>query len=101
MDISEYSSKSNDVLANLENQGKVSLLLSDMTNGFSDALKEIETLKAENERLTSQNDELRDNNQKLFLRVSIPDDAQANANKKKDTYEYDDLFTNGRLKLEG
>lgn len=100
MQITDFNDKTSEIMNSLDNQGKVSNLLADLTAGFSEALQQVADIQAENERLKNDNQELRDNNQKLFLRVTVPETPTSKKDEPED-YTFDKLFEHGHLNLEG
>lgn len=100
MDVTEFNEISANIMNNLDNQGKVSNFLADLAKGYSEAVAATEKANKDIEKLKTDNQELRDNNQKLFLRVTVPDPAPRKKDEPED-YSYDRLFEKGRLNLEG
>lgn len=100
MDVTEFNEITSNIMNNLDNQGKVSNFLADLTKGYSEAQAETVKAQEEIERLKQDNQELRDNNQKLFLRVTVPEPPRKPQDEPED-FSIDSLFEKGRLNLEG
>lgn len=76
--------------------GEVSNLLADLYDGFDGVFNERDTLKTKNTELNTNNETLKEQNMKLYLRVGQPTDtSKAGADSDKgndDEMSYDDLF---------
>lgn len=104
MELSEYTGitqKLMNMLGTDADQGEASNLLADLTQAFSEEVAANATAKAEVSRLTQANDKLKDDNMKLFLRISVPEDNNPPYNPTRpetSTDAVDALFTdNSRL----
>jgi FtsZ-binding cell division protein ZapB len=94
----EFKAKTEEILANLTDQAKVSTLLTELTEHNDDAVTEVTTATQTAEKLTADNEKLRSANMNLFLKIG--DQKPAEQPKPQDkTPSYEDLFDeNGNLK---
>jgi regulator of replication initiation timing len=96
----EFTAKVQEVLQNLTDQAKVSTILAELTEDYNSVAVETTTAKTTAEKLTADNEKLRQANMNLFLKVGEnkkPDDT----NKKPEdtTPKFEDLFDEkGNLK---
>lgn len=97
MELTEFNEKTAEVLANLSDQGKVSVLLADMTKGFTDEVAAKNAALKESKELSDANSKLKDDNLNLFLRVGVQDTKK---NSKNPDNTIAGLFTGGKLEFE-
>lgn len=70
--------------------GAISNLLADLSDDYGVLLSKIDEITLQNEKLKNDNDNLRDSNMRLFLRVGKapePDESSKGEEPKKRTYE--------------
>jgi hypothetical protein len=95
----EFKAKTAEILQNLTDQAKVSTLLAELTEHNDDFVVESTTNKTTAEKLTADNEKLRQANMTLFLKVG---EQKPNEDKKPpadQTPKYEDLFdADGNLK---
>lgn len=95
----EYKAKTAEILSNLSDQAKVSALLAELVEHNDDAVVEITTATTTATKLVADNENLRNTNMQLFLKVgnAVPkDDPQKD---EDNTPKFEDLFDeNGNLK---
>lgn len=83
--IMEIKEKTHDM-----DDGAISNLLADLSDDYGILLSKIDEINLQNEKLKNDNDNLRDSNMRLFLRVGKepdPDETPASEEPKKRTYE--------------
>lgn len=92
-------------LANPENQGEVSELLTQLTNDYDETLEQLATANDSVETLTARNEKLRAVNADLFLQVGTTNKPSGDEGTIKDDegeetlLSYEDLFNEkGELK---
>lgn len=104
MTIEEMQNAINEVRQNLNDLPKVTELLNNIGDSFSEVVKNNTTLTETNQKLTTDNDKLRNVNMDLFLKVG---EKRTNTNAEIKTEQkqennipsFDDLFDNeGNLK---
>jgi hypothetical protein len=96
----EFTAKVNEVLQNLADQAKVSTILAELTDDYNNVAVETATAKTTAEKLTADNEKLRQANMSLFLKVG---EQKTNTEEKKQnedtTPKFENLFDeNGNLK---
>lgn len=95
----DFKAKTAEILANLTDQAKVSTLLSELTEHNDEAVTEVTTAKQIAEKLTADNEKLRQANMNLFLKVGEQKPEVKQDPAKDSTPKFDDLFdANGNLK---
>lgn len=95
----EFKAKADEILSNLTDQAKVSTLLAELTEDYNTETVIKSTATTTAEKLTADNEKLREANMKLFL--SVGEKAQADVIKKDEptTPTFDALFDDkGNLK---
>lgn len=83
--IMEIKEKTHDM-----DDGAISNLLADLSDDYGILLSKIDEINLQNEKLKNDNDNLRDSNMRLFLRVGKtpdPEETPASEEPKKRTYE--------------
>ena len=70
MDIKEYNQKTNDLKANLSDEGKATGIMAELLEDYKDVQNELASTKLINEDLKNKNASLQDTNCKLFLKVN-------------------------------
>lgn len=90
----EHKSKLEEVLNNLQDQGKVTEILAEITNDYEDITTKLDTFASTNEKLTQDAESLRAANMKLFLQIGstpkpedIKPEPEPDAPKEKKTFE--------------
>lgn len=95
----EFKSKTAEILANLNDQAKVSTILAELTEHNDAAVVEVTTNKTTAETLTADNEKLRRANMTLFLKVGETKPADNTKPTEDTTPKYEDLFDkDGNLK---
>lgn len=69
MEREEHKKKLEEVLNNLQDQGKVTEILAELTQDYSELSANIETLNNTNKKLVDDAESLRNANMKLFLQI--------------------------------
>lgn len=84
MTLDEHTNLIRDIRTNLNDEGKVSELLAQISDGFSTALSERSQMEEQLNNIKTANESLRDANMKLFLRVgkSVAEDDESKEKKK-------------------
>lgn len=77
-------------MVNADNQASASELLTNLSNDYEETLTSLETSKSDVEKLTSNNETLRDVNAKLFLKVGSTDIKKNEENKENENNQNDD-----------
>jgi phage gp46-like protein len=96
----DFKAKTAEILSNLSDQAKVSTILAELTEDYDKEAVEKATVKSTAEKLTVDNEKLRQANMSLFLKVGEqkPTDTTKPPNEDK-TAKYEDLFDkDGNLK---
>lgn len=103
MDKKEYSAKIMEIkkLTHETDDGKIADLLSELSDGYGELSASFDDITLKNQKLTHDNESLRDTNMRLFLRVgqenSGGDDDVTEGTEKK--LKFEDLFNEkGELK---
>ena len=89
----EFTQHLRDIKLNLSDEGKVTELLANISDGFSEVVANANTVTQTNEQLTQDNESLRASNMQLFLRIGVPaekDDKKQDEEPKKKSF--DELF---------
>jgi transcription-repair coupling factor (superfamily II helicase) len=95
----EFKAKTAEILSNLSDQAKVSTLLAELTEHNDDAVVEVTTSKSTAEKLTADNEKLRQANMSLFLKVGESKPADETKPNEDTTPKFEDLFDkDGNLK---
>lgn len=97
----EYKAKTAEILSNLSDQAKVSALLAELVEHNDDAVVEVTKATETATKLTADNENLRNTNMQLFLKVgnTVKEDKQKQTETKDTTPDFNDLFDeNGNLK---
>ena len=101
----EFQKVLNDIRSNLDDTAKVTELLESVSLDYSEMSKENNTLSTNNEKLIKDNDNLRNVNMDLFLKVGSQrsEENQKSENQVQETQEnklsFENLFDkNGNLK---
>lgn len=91
----------NEILSNLDNQAKVSEVLTTLADDYTSLLSENATLTTTNSELAERNKQLLETNMNLFLKVGAPKDTQTDEiiEQTENTMTFENLFDeNGNLK---
>jgi phage gp46-like protein len=96
----DFKAKTAEILSNLSDQAKVSTILAELTEDYDKEAVEKATVKSTAEKLTVDNEKLRQANMSLFLKVG---EQKTNTEEKKQnedtTPKFENLFDeNGNLK---
>jgi len=95
----EFKAKTAEILQNLSDQAKVSTLLAELTEHNDDAVGEVTTSKTTAEKLTSDNEKLRQANMSLFLKVGEQKTDPQQTKQEDTTPKFENLFDDqGNLK---
>lgn len=97
----EHKNLLNEILSNLDNQAKVSEVLTTLTDDYTSLLSENATLTTTNSELTERNKQLLETNMNLFLKVGSPQNTQTDeiTEQTENTMTFENLFDeNGNLK---
>jgi hypothetical protein len=95
----EVKAKAAEILANLSDQAKVSTILAELTEHNDDFVSEFTTTKTTADKLTADNEKLRQANMSLFLKVGEQKPAEQPKPAEDKTPKYEDLFDkDGNLK---
>lgn len=97
MELTEFNEKTAEILANLDDQGKVSVILADLTKGFTEEVSARNDAEAQRTKLEGDNQKLKEDNLNLFMRVSVKDTKKKESNPNNSIAG---LFTGGKLELE-
>lgn len=95
----EFKAKVAEVLQNLNDQAKVSTILADLTTDYDNETVTKTTALTTAEKLTQDNEKLRQANMTLFLKVGETKPQEQEQTQKDLTPKFEDLFdANGDLK---
>lgn len=95
----EFKAKTAEILQNLNDQAKVSTILAELTTDYDGVTVDITTAKSTAEKLTADNEKLRQANLDLFLKVGTTKPADDKKPDEDKTPKYEDLFDkDGNLK---
>lgn len=100
MTLEEHAALISNVLNNLAEQGTVSELLTQISEDYAETTAALNAAQAENETLKAEVENLKENNMKLFLKVTQPiKDSEAEEPEGNEEVSFDELFDeNGELK---
>lgn len=95
----EFNAKTQEILSNLTDQAKVSTVLSELIEDYNTVTAEMETARATAEKLTADNEKLRQANMNLFLKVGETKKEEETKQDEDNKPTFEDLFDeNGNLK---
>ena len=95
----EFKAKTAEILANLDDQAKVSTLLAELTEDYDAETAVKTTAMTTAEKLTADNEKLRAANMSLFLKGGEQNPAEDEKKLEDTTPTYEDLFdADGNLK---
>lgn len=95
----EFKAKATEILGNLSDQAKVSTLLAELTDDYDKEVVEKTTALTTAEKLTADNEKLRQANMSLFLKVGEQKPEDTKKAVEDTTPKYEDLFdAEGNLK---
>lgn len=95
----EFKAKTEEILANLTDQAKVSTLLAELAEHNDESSVSLTTATTTATKLTADNEKLRQANLDLFLKVGTQKPAEDIKKPEDTTPQYEDLFDeNGNLK---
>lgn len=97
MELKEFNDKTAEIMSSLSDQGKVSVLLADLTKGFTEEVSAKNDIAAENKKLTDANEKLKEDNLNLFMRVGVKESKPKDKNTNNSIAG---LFTGGKLEME-
>ena len=69
MDKEKHLAMIHKIRANLQNEGEVSILLTDMADDYGKVLSDLQQKEAEAQRLKEANERLKEQNMNLFLKI--------------------------------
>lgn len=103
MDKQEYTNKIMEIkkLTHDTDDGKIADLLAELSDGYGELKATYDDISLKNEKLTHDNESLRDTNMRLFLRVgqSSPGGELDVSEEKTSKLKFEDLFNEkGELK---
>lgn len=101
MTLEEHAALISNVLNNLAEQGTVSELLTQISEDYAETTAALNAAQAENETLKAEVENLKENNMKLFLKVTQPikDSESEESEEEPENVSFDELFDeNGELK---
>jgi hypothetical protein len=95
----EVKAKAAEILANLSDQAKVSAILAELVEHNDDAVVEVTKASETATKLTADNENLRNTNMQLFLKVGSSAPKPDAPNPKDNTPKFEELFDDkGNLK---
>ncbi len=95
----DFKAKTTEILSNLTDQAKVSTILAELTADYDNVAVETNTAKTTAEKLTEDNEKLRQANMQLFLKVGEPKKETEIKQTEETKLSYKNLFDeNGNLK---
>lgn len=95
----EYKSKTAEILSNLGDQAKVSAILAELVEHNDDAVVEVTKATETATKLTADNENLRNTNMELFLKVGASPKPEDKPTPTDNTPKFEDLFDDkGNLK---
>ena len=95
----EFNAKTQEILNNLTDQAKVSTVLSELIEDYNTVTAETETAKTTAQKLTADNEKLRQANMNLFLKVGETKKEEQPKPDEDKIPKFEDLFDeNGNLK---
>lgn len=99
MKVEDFKAKLDEVLQNHTDQAKISTILSELTDDYTKVSADTETAKTTAQKLTDDNEKLRQANMSLFLKVGETKPQDTQKTKEDETPKFDDLFDEkGNLK---
>jgi len=99
MKAEDFKAKTAEIMANLTDQAKVSILLAELNEDYDAETVTKTTAIATAEKLVKDNENLRSTNMQLFLKVGEPLKTEPTKTVEDDKPKYEDLFDeNGNLK---
>lgn len=95
----EFNAKTQEILSNLTDQAKVSTVLSELIEDYNTVTAETEIARTTAEKLTADNEKLRQANMNLFLKVGETKKEEETKQDEDNKPTFEDLFDeNGNLK---
>jgi hypothetical protein len=95
----EFKAKTAEILSSLSDQSKVSTILTELVEDYDKEAIEKTTFKTSAEKLTADNEKLRQANMNLFLKVGEVKTTETKPTTEDKTPKYSDLFdADGNLK---
>lgn len=95
----EFKAKTAEILQNLNDQAKVSEILSQLQTDYDATIVDVTNAKTSAEKLTADNEKLRQANLSLFLKVGEQKSADQTKPPVDNTPKFEDLFDEqGNLK---
>lgn len=88
----EIKAKAEEILKNLADQGSVSTLLAEITEGYTKVSAEFAQAKADVEKVNADNETLRQANMSLFLKVGETKTPETEKVEEDTTPKFEDLF---------
>lgn len=75
-----------------DDDGKITELLTNLSDDYGKILAENSDYKLKNEKLTNDNDKLRDTNMRLFLKVGTTEKEEEEPEEKEEKLTFENLF---------
>jgi hypothetical protein len=95
----EFTAKLKEIMENLGDQAQVSTICAELTEDYNNVAVETATAKTTAEKLTADNEKLRQANMNLFLKVGETKPPEAQKPPEDTTPKFEDLFDDtGNLK---
>lgn len=92
----EFSAKTQEIVANITDQGKVTTVLAELIEDYNKVAVEIATATTTATQLKEDNEKLRKANLDLFLQIGTPatntNNTNTNTGKENNTPTYESLF---------
>lgn len=92
MNRDEYNQKTKEAMLAVNDQAKLSEILTELSDGYAAIASESDQLKKEKESLASDNEKLRDTNHRLFLRVGYVPEPEKPKQEKAPEVDLDELI---------
>ena len=88
----EHTNLIRDIRLNLNDEGKVTELLTQLSDDYGSITADLESTKKTTEELKAQAESLRETNMKLFLKVGNPITPEKPTDPNEGRLKYEDLF---------
>lgn len=99
MELTKYNELTQNVISKRDDQGEVTNLLAEMTAGFNEEIAARATAESKVKELELANQKLREDNMKLFLQVTVPNDFE-DKRPEVNNDPIERLYKNGRLTID-
>lgn len=97
MELQRYNELAQSVIANATDQGELTNALAEMTAGFNEELAARANAERQVKELELANAKLKEDNMKLFLQVTVPEQLAADNRPEVNNDPISALYKNGRL----